>query len=318
MATERISLYDRVTQHAVPFMSDIPPLHDSTKAPWKGLKLQHYRIGNSERPEATTTSYLAATCLDGSYETEYDGGATGRFCVSTRPGSVSLVGPGRLPPRRSKGRVEFLIMEVAPKYLVWAAEELGLDGRLEVQPLWSGEEEQARHVMLALHNELIVGCPSGQLFAEYVGLSFATMMLTRHAATPGRPAVYRGGLSHYKLRQVLAFINDNLATTLSLVDMANLIQMGPCHFARAFKASTGFSPHQYILRRRIDRALEVLKQTHVNLADLAYKLGFSSQGHFTTVFRKMVGVPPNSYHEQLLSLRDVEVCPAIPQPEART
>jgi len=87
--------------------------------------------------------------------------------------------------------------------------------------------------------------------------------------------------------------------------MANLVQMGPCHFARAFKESTGLSPHQYVLRRRIDRAVEMLKDERSSLAGIAYDLGFSSQGHFTTVFRKFTGTQPSNYREQLLSLKQI-------------
>jgi len=154
-----------------------------------------------------------------------------------------------------------------------------------------------------LYNELLANCPSGKLFGEYMGLSFATALVTSHSSARARLTDYRGGLSPYKLRQVIAFINDNLSSNVSLAEMANLLQMGPCHFARAFKESTGLSPHQYVLRRRVERALQMLKETSTNLVDIAYDLGFSSQGHFTTVFSKIVGVSPSSYREQVHPLR---------------
>ncbi len=94
---------------------------------------------------------------------------------------------------------------------------------------------------------------------------------------------------------------------MSLNDIAALVQMGPCHFARAFKESTGLSPHQYVLRRRIDRAVEMLKDERSSLAGIAYDLGFSSQGHFTTVFRKFTGTQPGSYREQLQSHKQMSV-----------
>ena len=134
-----------------------------------------------------------------------------------------------------------------------------------------------------------------------MGLSFATTLLTKRSATAPRTGGYRGGLSPAKLRLVKAFVNENLASGLSLTDIASLVRMGPCHFARAFKESTGLSPHQYVLRRRIDRAVEMLKDERSSLAGIAYDLGFSSQGHFTTVFRKFTGTQPSSYRERLLS-----------------
>jgi AraC family transcriptional regulator len=138
-----------------------------------------------------------------------------------------------------------------------------------------------------------------------MGLSFATALLTKHTLSPVRLS-YRGGLSRAKLRQVTEFIQDNLSGNLTVADMANLVQMGPCHFARAFKESTNMPPHQFVLRRRIERALQMLKETQVNLASVAYELGFSSQGHFSTVFRKAAGVSPSEYRQDVIGIRNVQ------------
>jgi len=308
-----------VEQQAVPILPGSDPLLDSTNSPWVGLKLQHYRIGESDRPDVTTNAYLAALCLNGCYKTEYLPGSERKgFKVAWKPGDVFLTGPGDLPARRSRGRIECLVLEVAPKYILWAADELAATAPFEVRPVWSGKDEQLRHLMLTLYHELLAHCPSGRLFGEYMGLSFATSLLTRYSSAQ-RLGSDRGGLTPYRLRQAIAFINDNLATDLSLAAMATLVHMTPNGFARAFKVSTGVSPHQYILRRRIERGLRMLKQAPVNLAALAYELGFSSQGHFSQVFRTMVGVTPGSYRAQLLSLKDLEAFPAAsPEPDTVT
>lgn len=266
-------------------------------------------MGASERPEASTSSYLAVVCLSGSYHTDYAPmlGQRG-FSVVYKPGTLFLTGPGEMPGRRSKGEMEFLVLEIAPKFVLWAADELVTTRPFEVQQLWAAKDEQLRYIALTLHNELLAKCPSGRLFGEYMGLSFATALLTHHCTGPSRLNQYRGGLSPYKLRQVTEYISDNLSNNLSLAEMANLLQMGPCHFARAFKESTGLSPHQYVLRRRVERALQMLKETPTNLADIAYDLGFSSQGHFTTVFSKIVGVSPSSYREQVHPLKRMRLC----------
>jgi len=316
VATDRILVQNRITRQPIPLVPDAEPILDSTTASWVGLKLQHYLVDGSARPEVTTNSYLAAVCLSGSCETEYLGGSgSKRFKVAWKPGDVFLTGPGDLPARSSKGNVEFLVLEVAPKYLVWAADELAVSPPFEVRPLWYGIDEQLRHLMLTLHHELQTQCLSGRLFGEYLGLSFATVLLTRHCAARSPVGSDPGGLSVYKLRQAVAYIEDNLTSDLSLADLSNLAQMTPCGFSRAFKVSTGVSPHQYILRRRIERALHKLKQAHVSLSDLAYDLGFCSQGHFTSVFRRLVGVSPGNYREQLLSLKDLEVVP-VPKSKA--
>ncbi len=132
-----------------------------------------------------------------------------------------------------------------------------------------------------------------------MGLSFAAGPLVNRSPEPTPAVRYRGGLSPYKLRQITGYVTDNLSSNLSLAEMAAVLQMGPCHFARAFKESAGLSPHQYVLRRRVERGIEMLKETRCNLADIAYELGFSSQGHFTTVFSKIMGISPSNYREQV-------------------
>jgi AraC family transcriptional regulator len=309
MATGRISIYDRVAQRPTPLIPSAEPQIDSTSAPWIGIKLEHYRIGATERPDATVSGYLAAVCLNGSYKTDYAPGFGQRgFGVVYHPGSLFLTGPGDMPARQSTGEVEFVVMEIAPKFVLWAADELVASSPFEVERMWGGKDDQLRYIMLTLHNELLANCPSGRLFGEYMGLSFATALLTNHSANTARLGHYRGGLSPYKLRQITEFITENLSSNLSLAEMANLLQMGPCHFARAFKESTGLSPHQYVLRRRVERALQMLKGTRTNLADIAYDLGFSSQGHFTTVFSKIVGVSPSSYRDQVHPLKRMNLC----------
>src|SRR5664279_3121053 len=183
MATGRISIYDRVAQRAMPLVASTEPDLDSSSAPWVGLKLEHYSLGATERPEASTSSYLAGVCLNGSYRTEYASSSGQRaFNVTYQPGTLLLLGPGEMPARRSTGDVEFLALELAPKFVLWAADELVANGPFEVERLWAVKDEQLRYIVLTLHNELMAKCPSGRLFGEYMGLSFATALLANHSA----------------------------------------------------------------------------------------------------------------------------------------
>jgi AraC family transcriptional regulator len=294
----RISLYEHEAQKRISLISCVDPLIDSSHSPWIGVKLEHYRIGPSESAEVTVKSYLAALCIEGSYQTSYAAGP-GRqaLVVDYRPGTLFLTGPSRIPARRSTGEMEFLALEIAPELVLRVANEMIGGDAFEIQPVWAGSDDQLRYIMLALYNELLADCPSGHLFAECLALSFATAILSRHSSISCRRN-REGALSQQKLKEILEYISNNLSEDLSLAAMANRLQMGPCHFARAFKESTGKSPHQFVLRRKIERSLQVIKETSMALADIAYSLGFSSQGHFTSVFIKMLGISPYSYRKQ--------------------
>jgi AraC family transcriptional regulator len=283
-------------------------LLNSTDSPWRGVKMEQYLTSASESPESPVSSYLAAICLDGSCEMEYSLTPDKVLKVPYRPGALFATGPRTIPARRSTGDAEFLVLEITPKFVSAAADQLHIHGTVEVEPLWGTKDERLRYIMLTLRNELVAGCPSGPKFAEYMALSFATALIASKSSPASDPAIDKGRLSPASLRQITTFIMDNLSGDLSLATMANHLDMGPCHFSHAFKASTGHSPHQFVLRRRVERALGMLKETTANIADIAYDLGFCSQGHFTTVFGKVVGVSPDKYRKEVGAAERLALC----------
>ena len=76
------------------------------------------------------------------------------------------------------------------------------------------------------------------------------------------------------------------------------------HFAAQFKAATGLRPHEYLLRRRVERAQEMLAQTDMSVVDVALSVGFQSQSHFTVVFNRFVGHPPHAWRQSQGISRD--------------
>jgi transcriptional regulator GlxA family with amidase domain len=97
------------------------------------------------------------------------------------------------------------------------------------------------------------------------------------------------------LRLALAFtlIEDSLVSRSSLVQIANDCGLSPSYFAQAFKVSTGLSPYQWLARRRIDKATELLVGSKMPLSEVATRCGFVDQAHFSKAFRKAKGVPPS-------------------------
>jgi AraC family transcriptional regulator len=77
------------------------------------------------------------------------------------------------------------------------------------------------------------------------------------------------------------------------------VQLSPCHFARQFKQASGSSPHQFVVRRRIMRAAELLLSTESSLGEIALEIGCSDQSHFTTLFRKTTGMTPRAFRDRV-------------------
>jgi AraC family transcriptional regulator len=91
---------------------------------------------------------------------------------------------------------------------------------------------------------------------------------------------------------VKEFIADNVSENISLMDLAELVGLSRSQFGRAFKTSTGMSPHRYHLEQRLKLAKGLLTTSRQSLVEIALETGFSEQSHFNRVFRSLTGVTP--------------------------
>lgn len=97
------------------------------------------------------------------------------------------------------------------------------------------------------------------------------------------------------LRDALRYITDNLDSRLRWEDIAAAVGLGAFAFGRGFKLATGVTPHQYVIRYRIRRAMELLMRPEPGIADIALEVGCSCQSHLTTLFRKHTGTTPGAF-----------------------
>jgi AraC family transcriptional regulator len=148
---------------------------------------------------------------------------------------------------------------------------------------------------MALLGELDSEGLSGRLYAESLGNVLAVHLLRYYAASTSGPVTFTGGLSAKRLRQVTDFIADNYSRDLKLNELAHVAGMSSFHFAREFKRTTGTTPHQYLIKFRIERAKALLAKNELPLIEVGLRSGFSHQSHFTRLFRRLTGTTPHSY-----------------------
>ena len=98
-----------------------------------------------------------------------------------------------------------------------------------------------------------------------------------------------------RLDQVIEYINSNIDSELSIAALARIANVNPFYFARQFKTCTSFTPHEYVLQQRLERAKRLLQDLSLPIAEVAHSCGFASQAHLTTVFRRLVGITPKGY-----------------------
>jgi AraC-like DNA-binding protein len=114
---------------------------------------------------------------------------------------------------------------------------------------------------------------------------------------PGRARVV-ATLPKWRLMRVLRYIEANIAGRITLANLAATAGLSRMYFAKQFRASTGMRPHEFVLRKRIERAQQMLAETSDALVDIALSVGFQTQAHFTTVFKKFAGYTPYQFRRE--------------------
>jgi AraC-like DNA-binding protein len=136
---------------------------------------------------------------------------------------------------------------------------------------------------------------ASRLFVEHVTLAVAIHAAQTYGGMTPAPRLARGGLAAWQVKRAQETLAANLEGDISLADLANDCGLSASHFSRAFRQSTGLSPHRWLVQRRVDLAKRLLSDRKLSLAEIALSCGFTDQSHFTRVFSAIVGVSPGAW-----------------------
>jgi AraC family transcriptional regulator len=210
-------------------------------------------------------------------------------------GSLTIL-PAEAPTQWQLGRggdVRHLHLFLRPGFMSSVAAQAGVyPDRVEIVPTIGARDPRFEQIGLALLGELHADGLGGRIYAESLATLLAVQLL-RHQSTTGLPSPRPSArLSASALRRTTEYVEEHLGEDLSLVAVAGAVGLSPYHFARLFRASTGLSPHQYVIRRRVERARLLLASSDRSLASIAQDVGFASGSHLATHVRRLLGVPP--------------------------
>lgn len=211
-------------------------------------------------------------------------GAPGKLCILPAGHESSWVINGQIrlahlyisPERFTAGAIALLDRE--PRELA-LRESTFLD-----------DAEQAtrfRHLVHLNWNEPAERMLASSVAHEMIDHALLTQAGLRHGLK------VKGGLAPYLRRQLLDYIEQNLAEPLSLGELAQLAALSEYHFTRMFRSSFGMPPHRYVLQRRLARARHLLQHSTMALGDIAMACGFASASHFSNRFRQAFGGAPS-------------------------
>jgi AraC family transcriptional regulator len=168
----------------------------------------------------------------------------------------------------------------------------GAFGEVELHPSRKFADCRLSALVAAARAEMVAGFPSGRLFLDSVEQAMVVALVERHAVRHRPVQMYRGGLGSARLRRIKELVQAQMERDLSLDEMVQSIGLSTAHFARMFRKSTGETPHQFVLRQRIERAKAMLRNPGARILAVAVACGFKTQQHFAQVFCDVCGVNP--------------------------
>jgi AraC family transcriptional regulator len=174
------------------------------------------------------------------------------------------------------------------------------EGEVELRIYRKFADPRLRGLVASVHAEAVAGFPRGRLFLDSAEQAIATALVNGHAARHRPVQIYQGGLGSARLRRINELIDAKIEDDLSLDEMAQSVGLSTAHFARMFRKSTGETPHQFVLRQRIERAKAMLRAPSARVLDVAVASGFKTQQHFAQVFRDVCGISPTEYRQDFL------------------
>jgi AraC family transcriptional regulator len=273
-------------------------LLSSFESGWDGLNLIYELEPADEMPETdldqhfiiiAQNDFRASFMFNGSWQH-----------VNYASGDIAIIPVTQTFPRTFVDReVPLIELFLEPAMLARAAFESVDADRIELVPQLQLRDPLIQYMGLALKEELAAGGADSRLYAESMATALSVHLLRRYCSFSKEIKNYTGGLCKYQLRQVFNYIDEHLDQNLSLEKLSSTVQISPHYFASLFKQSTKVTPHQYVMKCRIERAKQLLRRRELTLVEICHKVGFQSQSHFTRVFRQYAKTTPKAYRDGL-------------------
>jgi AraC family transcriptional regulator len=293
MSQQPSTVSDRTTKANLLPVFPCLPIASSHTVGWDKIQLAQYRQPPLTLPEHCSPYHTICINVGSVVKLEH-------WIEGHLETTHSILGDVGLYPANYKqavswdSEVDFLQIYLETAFLTLINYELWGSNCLELVPKLTFDDPLIQQIGLALKSSLDDGLGS-RLYAESMANALAVHLISRYSTKNPIVRHYIGGLSQQQLKQVIDYINAHLDKNLSLVELADVVQLSSYHFARSFKKSTGISPHQYHLQCRIERAKHLLSRMGISLAEIAQIVGFASQGHFNYHFKRLVGMTPREY-----------------------
>ena len=287
------STFEKITQ-----ILPTPPLLTSAKVPWNNIFLAYYQHPAAEIRQHTIP-YHVLEVIDSDSRSHHDRRMAENNLSYQISGGETFLCPANISHSTSwEEQLNFTVIVFEPLFFEQVAHEVTSCAQIELIPQSQVFDPLIQSIINALKADLEAGCPAGRLYGESLSTALVMHLLKQFSVSQRLPLDYRSGLSQRKLRQIIDYIQAYLAEDISLNDLADVAGMSPFYFSRLFKQSMLLTPHQYVIKQRVELAKQLLTQPVYSIAEIGLLCGFAHQSHFSRHFRRLVGVSPKVFRNQ--------------------
>jgi len=278
------------------------PIFSSEAMKWQGFGISKHRLSPGRSPERVSGGHYVVVQLNNSVKMDIEVSGQhykGRFLK----GDVSYAPPGIWCRASWEQEREVLIISLDTNFVAARAGRNLPSEKLHFAPQFRVRDPLIEGIANALGTEVSRESSNGQPqiinddYANSLAEVLAAHIIKDFTTVERAENPKSGQLAPAKLRRATDFINERLDAGVTLSEIAEAVDMSPFHFARMFKQTTGFTPLQYVMEQKIEHSKALLKNAELPLADIAFKLGFASQSHFTMHFRRLTGTTPKHFRD---------------------
>jgi AraC family transcriptional regulator len=281
------------------FLADLSLRSAQNHGSVRGAAIERYRGVPNESRNAGSPQHMLAMCS--SFPARFESVVGHHNLVShvQAPGALSLVPAGVVPVMSARSDFELIVCAMDVSLVNEVDAELDRRPEGELRFRTNFEDPAAQQLMKLLLADYADGYPAGRLYTDHLiqALVYRFLVIGREG-DPQSTVKQVSPLPRHILRRVIERMR-NLGAGLSLQVLAEESGYSRVHFVRMFRAATGYTPHNYLLKLRVDRVRELLASPTLSLTDIALECGFSSHSHLSRVFRQVLGATPSDYRRSL-------------------
>jgi AraC family transcriptional regulator len=271
----------------------------SQGANWRGIHLEYHHKLNGEE-NSLVLDQLHLLCIE----------TTQRPCdahkwmddrFQSRPiiqGDVFVL-PKQVQFReRFEGAIDYILLYLDADWVAAVAQEARDPDHVEILPHFPQPDPFIYQTGLQLKSAIEAEGSFNQLYGETLALALSVHLLQHYAGrktSQKLAALNSVAVSRSNLAAITDYIQIHCDRNLSLIELANLAQMSLYYFARSFKQQIGLSPHQYLIRCRVERAKALLLQNELTVVEIAHRVGFADQSHLSRHFKQLTGLAPKQW-----------------------